>query len=108
MLGPSPIYLVPGSDMSLHDDGSPFLLLRSIVQLQLLSALINHGLQVNCERKHAQALCRGTDRQTKHNTHTSLLDGGTEAGLFAIRLECTAPSVAPDQYPAPPGGQIRQ
>lgn len=39
--------------MSLHDDGSPSSLLRSIVQLRLLSSLINHALQVNCERKHA-------------------------------------------------------
>lgn len=39
--------------MSLHDDGSPSSLLRSIVQLRLLSSLINHALQVNYERKHA-------------------------------------------------------
>lgn len=52
-LDPSPIYLVPSSGMSLHDDGSPFSLLRSIVQLWLPSSLINHGLQVNCRTKHA-------------------------------------------------------
>lgn len=56
-----PIYLMPSLGMSLHDDGSPFSLLRSIVQLQLLSSLINHAFQVNCMRKHAHIhrACRG-------------------------------------------------
>lgn len=91
-LAPSPIYLVPGSDMSLHDDGSPFLLLRSIVQLCLLSALINHGFQVNCEHKHAHARCSGKDKQTHVHTYTqillkSLLDERIEAILFGVGLE---------------------
>lgn len=40
--------------MSLHDDGSSFSLSRSIVRLQLLTGLINHAVQVNYNRKHAE------------------------------------------------------
>lgn len=62
------IYLVPSLSLSLPHDGSPFSLSRSIVRLRLLNSLINHALQVSCDRKcaHVQHACRrlGTERTT--------------------------------------------
>lgn len=44
---------MPDSGRSLRDDGSPLQLLRSSVQVQLLTSLIIRAPQVNCETGHA-------------------------------------------------------